>query len=115
MYYYHQLIAAPGILVVAFIIGSVIHVFAGMAIGVPGLLLLAVIMSATQTIFLSAIYYNITNEPVKHFCWITYLREIIFIKLLNRILYPAFLFFARISWWTGRVGKCLDGIGGVHG
>jgi hypothetical protein len=47
MYYYHQLIAAPGILVVAFIIGSVIHVFAGMAIGVPGLLLLAVIMSAT--------------------------------------------------------------------
>jgi hypothetical protein len=47
MYYYHQLIAALGILVVAFIIGSVIHVFAGMAIGVPGLLLLAVIMSAT--------------------------------------------------------------------
>jgi hypothetical protein len=76
MYYYHQLIAALGILVVAFIIGSVIHVFAGMAIGVPGLLLLAVIMSATQTIFLSAIYYNITNEPVKHRnCWITYLRR----------------------------------------
>ena len=62
-----QLLASLAILLAAFIIGSFIHVLAGVAIGILGLLLLAVVMSAAQTIFVSAVYHNINNDPVKHF------------------------------------------------
>ena len=62
-----QLIAAAGILVVAFFLGAYVNIFIGIAIGVLSLLFLAVIMSATQTIFVSAVYHNITEEPIRHF------------------------------------------------
>jgi hypothetical protein len=60
-------IAALAILAVAFVLGSFIHLFVGIAFGVLALLFLAVVMSATQTIFVSAVYHNITDEPVKYF------------------------------------------------
>ena len=50
-----------------FIIGSLIHVLAGIVLAVLGVLLVAAIMSATQTIFVSAVYHNVTGDPVKHY------------------------------------------------
>jgi hypothetical protein len=50
-----------------FFIGLLVHPFVGIALAVLGILLVAVVMSAVQTIFVSAIYHNITDEPVKHF------------------------------------------------
>jgi len=62
-----QLLSAIAIIVVSLLIGFSTHILIGIAIGVLGLLLLAVVMSAAQTIFVSAVYHNFTNEPVKHF------------------------------------------------
>ena len=59
-----------GVLIVAvplFFIGSLIHVFVGVILAVMGILLLAAVMSATKMIFVSAVYNNITGDPVKHF------------------------------------------------
>ena len=55
-------IAAVGILLAVFI-----HPIAGIAVGVTGFLLLSVVMSAAQTIFVSAVYHNITGTPTQHF------------------------------------------------
>lgn len=62
-----QFLAALGIIAIAMLIGFSTHILVGVAIGVLGILLLAVVMSAAQTIFVSAIYHNFTDEPVKHF------------------------------------------------
>ena len=50
-----------------FIIGSLIHVLAGIALALLGILLVAAIMSATQTIFVSAVYHNVIGDPVQHY------------------------------------------------
>src|SRR5690606_17034368 len=50
-----------------FIIGSLIHILAGIVLAVLGVLLVAAIMSATQTIFVSAVYHNVTGDPVQHY------------------------------------------------
>jgi hypothetical protein len=58
------------ILVVAlplFLIGSLIHVLFGVVIALLGAFLIMAIMSAAQTIFVSAVYHNINDDPVKHF------------------------------------------------
>ena len=62
-----QLVGMIIIAVPAFIIGAVIHPFAGIAFGVLGLLLLSAIVSATQSIFISAIYHNINGDPIEHY------------------------------------------------
>jgi hypothetical protein len=62
-----QFIASLLIITVAFIVGSTIHPIAGIVIGVFGLLAIATIMSASQTIFNSAVYHNMMSDPIKHF------------------------------------------------
>lgn len=62
-----QIIAVLIVGVPLFILGSMVHIFAGIALAVLGLMLVSVILSATQTIFISAVYHNVTGNPVQHF------------------------------------------------
>jgi hypothetical protein len=62
-----QFIMAIVVAVVFFIVGSFIHVFAGIALAMLGIFMVAAIMSAVHTIFISAVYHNINHDPVKHF------------------------------------------------
>jgi len=62
-----QLGAVLGVSVPLFIIGSLIHPLFGIAFALLGILLVAAVMSAVHTIFVSAVYHNINDEPVKHF------------------------------------------------
>jgi hypothetical protein len=50
-----------------FLIGSVFNFVIGILLGVLGVLFVAAVMSAAQTIFISAVYHNITGDPVEHF------------------------------------------------
>ena len=61
------LIQLGGIAIIAMIAFalSAINIIAGIAIGVLLLLLFSIIMSAVKTIFISAIYHNITGDPVE--------------------------------------------------
>jgi hypothetical protein len=52
---------------VLFFVGSLIHPLAGIALGVLGIFIVITIMSAAQTIFVSAVYHDATDEPVIHF------------------------------------------------
>jgi len=49
------------------IIGSLIHPLVGISLALLGVLLVAAIMSAVHTIFVSAVYHDVTGNPVKHF------------------------------------------------
>ena len=60
-----QLVCFIAIGVVAFLVGTFIHLFAGIALFVLGLLLMATVLSAARTIFVSAIYHDITGDPVE--------------------------------------------------
>jgi len=63
------LISFLGILLVAvplFFIGSAFHILAGILLAVVGAFVVVTIISATETIFLSAVYHNINGDPVKH-------------------------------------------------
>ncbi len=62
-----QIIAVLIVGVPLFILGSMVNIFAGIALAVLGLMLVSVILSATQTIFISAVYHNVTGNPVQHF------------------------------------------------
>ena len=53
--------------IVLYILGSMIHPVAGVLLAVMGALLVFAIISAAQTIFISAVYHNVTGDPVKHF------------------------------------------------
>ena len=59
-----QLGAIAIIAVIAFAVAA-INLIAGIAIGVLLLLLFSVIMSTVKTIFVSAIYHNVTGDPVE--------------------------------------------------
>lgn len=64
------IITIAGMLVIAvpsFFIGFLIHPIAGIAVGATGLLLLFAIVSATRSIFISAIYHNVQGNPVENF------------------------------------------------
>ncbi|MEO5562251.1 MAG: DUF6159 family protein [Chitinophagaceae bacterium] len=64
------LIQFIGIIVVGgvlFLLGSMIHPIVGAALAVLGAFVVIAIISATQTIFISAVYHNITNDPTTHF------------------------------------------------
>jgi hypothetical protein len=50
-----------------FVIGAFINVILGIILAVLGILILAAIFSAAQTIFVSAVYHNITGDPVQNF------------------------------------------------
>jgi hypothetical protein len=60
-----QLAAMAAIAVVAVIIGTIVHLLAGIAVAVLGLLLLFAISSAVRTIFISAVYHNVSGDPVE--------------------------------------------------
>ena len=62
-----QFLAMIVLMIPCFIIGSLISPFAGIALGLMGAFIISAIFSAAQTIFVSAVYHNITDEPVKHF------------------------------------------------
>ncbi|MFT3676754.1 MAG: DUF6159 family protein [Chitinophagaceae bacterium] len=64
------LIQFIGVLVVGvvfFMVGYIIHPMVGVALAVLGCFIVTAIISAAQTIFVSAVYHNITNEPTVHF------------------------------------------------
>jgi hypothetical protein len=44
-----------------------VHPWAGIALAALGIMIVAAILSAAQTIFVSAVYHNINGDPVKHF------------------------------------------------
>ena len=50
-----------------FIIGSSFHPIAGIVLVVLGFFVVSTILSAAQTIFVSAVYHNINGDPVKHY------------------------------------------------
>jgi hypothetical protein len=50
-----------------FIIGALIHLVVGVILAILGLLLVSAVISAAHTIFISAVYHNVTGDPVKHF------------------------------------------------
>lgn len=63
------LISFIGILIVCiplFFIGAAFHVLAGIILAVLGAFVVMAIISATETIFISAVYHNIQGDPVKH-------------------------------------------------
>ncbi len=62
-----QFIAIILLMVPCFFLGAAIHPIAGVALAILGGFLIAAVFSAAQTIFVSAVYHNITDEPVKHF------------------------------------------------
>lgn len=62
------LIQFAGIILIAllaFLTGAFIHPIVGIVIGVLGISLLFAVISATQSIFISAIYHNINGDPVE--------------------------------------------------
>jgi hypothetical protein len=50
-----------------FFIGAIAHPAAGIVLAVLGCLLVLAVISAAQTIFVSAVYHNVTGDPVQHF------------------------------------------------
>jgi hypothetical protein len=62
-----QFILMIGVGGLLFMVGYIIHPAAGIALAVFGAFVVMAIISATQTIFVSAVYHNINNDPVTHF------------------------------------------------
>ena len=62
-----QFLAMIVLVIPLFFIGNMIHPIGGIALAIMGIFIIATIFSAAQTIFVSAVYHNITDEPVKHF------------------------------------------------
>ena len=50
-----------------FLIGSIFDPFVGVVLAVLGVLLVSAIISAAHTVFVSAVYHNVTGDPVEHF------------------------------------------------
>jgi len=49
-----------------FLIGSIVHPFLGIGLAVIAAFIIMAIMSAAETIFVSAVYHNINGDPVEH-------------------------------------------------
>lgn len=62
-----QLVGFIGVAIVAVLVAVGIHPVAGIAIGVLGLLLLATVVSAARTIFVSQVYHCVTGDPVDQY------------------------------------------------
>lgn len=52
---------------ILFGLGLIINPVVGCVLGVVGALTVIAVLSASQTIFVSAMYHNVTGDPVKHF------------------------------------------------
>lgn len=64
------LVQLAGIVVVAlplFIVGALFNIIVGIVLALLGIFLVASIISAAQTIFISAVYHNVNGDPVKQF------------------------------------------------
>lgn len=64
------LIQFIGILVfgtILFLVGSAFHPIAGIALAIMGAFIVITIISAAQTIFVSAVYHNVTDDPTTYF------------------------------------------------
>ncbi len=64
------LIQIAGIILIAipvFLVTYFVDPVAGIVLGATGLLLLFAIVSASRSIFISAIYHNVQGDPVEHF------------------------------------------------
>jgi hypothetical protein len=48
-------------------LGAAIHIILGIALALLSAFIIMAVLSATQTIFISAIYHNINGDPVQHF------------------------------------------------
>jgi hypothetical protein len=55
------------IVIPLFFLGALVHVVLGVVLALLGLFLIMAIMSAAHTIFVSAVYHNVTGDPVAHF------------------------------------------------
>lgn len=62
-----QLFAILLISVPLLMVGAAIHIILGVALAILSALLIMAIISATQTIFISAVYHNVNGDPVEHF------------------------------------------------
>jgi hypothetical protein len=62
-----HLLALLIVAVPLFFVGNLIHVLLGAGLALTGIVLVSAVMSATQTIFISAVYHNITGDPVHHY------------------------------------------------
>jgi len=62
-----QMIAFVVVGLTLFLVGAIFHPIIGVILAVLGCLLVAAIISAAQTIFISAVYHNVTGDPVEHF------------------------------------------------
>lgn len=60
-------LAIVALAIPAFIIGALIHPIAGIVAALAGIFLLSAIFSALRSIFVSAVYNNITGNPDEHF------------------------------------------------
>jgi hypothetical protein len=50
-----------------FLLGSLLHPVFGIALAILALFIIMAIMSAAQTIFVSAVYHNVNGDPTEHF------------------------------------------------
>jgi len=62
-----QLLAMFLLAIPLFAIGALIHPLAGVALAIPGAFIILAVMSAAQTIFVSAVYHDVTGDPTEHF------------------------------------------------
>lgn len=62
-----QLAAFAIIAIPCFLLGAYIHPVVGVAVGVIAVFVVIAVMSAAQTIFVSAVYHNINDEPTAYF------------------------------------------------
>lgn len=62
-----QLLAFLVIGVPLFLLGSAVNFFLGLALAIAGVFIIMAILSAAQTIFISAVYHNINGDVNKHF------------------------------------------------
>jgi hypothetical protein len=62
-----QLIAFIALALPLYLLGTLTHPFVGIALAIVGVFIIIAIMSAAQTIFVSAVYHNVTDEPVVYF------------------------------------------------
>jgi uncharacterized membrane protein YeaQ/YmgE (transglycosylase-associated protein family) len=62
-----QFILMLGVGGLLFLVGSIFNPLAGIILAVTGAFIVVAVISATQTIFVSAVYHNINNDPVTHF------------------------------------------------
>jgi len=62
-----QLIAFIIVGLSLFLVGAIFHPIIGAILAVLGCLLVAAVISAAQTIFISAVYHNVTGDPVEYF------------------------------------------------